>query len=242
MPGAGTAAATHPVCLPEQRQLRPQPHGSKRQGDRWHRHCFLREPQICCSKESAWLGPLSGCQGILREFPLFGPAAPLNQPPHCSLSSHRLPLENHRKSLISLLIPLWRLSAGKRKIPNQTKNLAIFHHVHACEFSPWQRCWFAQPLFLSLTKEIKDREQREIWVRKGGKHHPSAGNMIQVLKNRILLIKGTKLVTTVFFHSCERQLWHKEKKWDLEVLFVIKFKAWSNCETNKEKTNLSADL
>lgn len=66
--------------------------------------------------------------------------------------------------------------------------------------------------------------------------------MIQVLKNGIWIIKGTKLATTVLFRLCESQLWHREKKRDLEVLFVIKFKAWSSCETNKEKTNLSADL
>lgn len=215
MPGAGTAAATHPVCPREQRQLRPQPHGGQ------------MAPALL--RKSAPRNPPGDAQGYSESVPFVQPSSGGTAEPTTPFL-----VQNHRKSVIPLLIPLWRLSAERKK---KKEKWPFF-----ITLSPWQRSWFAQPLFLSLTKGIKDREQRENWVRKGKKHHPCAGNMIQALRNGIWLTKGTKLATTVFFRLCERHFWHREKKWDLQVLFVIKSKAWSSCETNKEKTNLSADL
>lgn len=46
-------------------------------------------------------------------------------------------------------------------------------------------------VFFSLTKETKDQEQKAYCIRKE-KKHPSAGNIIQVLKkNEVWLIKST---------------------------------------------------
>lgn len=69
MPGAGTAAATHPVRPPEQRQLRPRPQGSERQGTdgTGAASCGSHAaPQIGCSRESASLGPLRDAKGYSK--------------------------------------------------------------------------------------------------------------------------------------------------------------------------------
>lgn len=111
-PGAATAPAS--------------PHGSRRQGTDGP------GTASCRSKESAGWGS-GGCPGTLREFPLFSPAAPPDQPPLlCSLSSHTLPLEKSRE--ISDFFPCSSrrgVSVQKENFKKRKRKLAIFHRVHA---------------------------------------------------------------------------------------------------------------